>query len=324
MSRATAAGLSRSGKAKTVRTLLAVICGKGNLSSDHGVENDRPSEKHTNGRVPLESRSNHFLNEFADLETSGYLEVHILQDPTKEELGRKLEKLHPDFLLLHGESSPVKDEIGNLVIRDGKPLSADTLAALYGAKVPNLIYLETSGVKLGEALRSQGVRNVIYWKGAPTSTLASHFRQALLAALRSFATEAKDAFQIANASFQIHCGQNKTTSLNGHEKASNVVPMWLGPSDERSPDDDDAREGKDAVPSDSAPVQLYDDEINIRLLVCSEASRPTSAWFGALEAGLSALLTIEAKGVRLLHRVRYIAFWTVLFYCFEVSGSSRC
>lgn len=67
------------------------------------------------------------------------LQVHILQDPTKEELGRKLEKLHPDFLLLHGESSPVKDEIGNLVIRDGKPLSADTLAALYGAKVPNLV-----------------------------------------------------------------------------------------------------------------------------------------------------------------------------------------
>lgn len=68
-----------------------------------------------------------------------FLQVHILQDPTKEELGRKLEKLHPDFLLLHGESSPVKDEIGSLVIRDGKPLSADTLASLYGAKVPNLV-----------------------------------------------------------------------------------------------------------------------------------------------------------------------------------------
>lgn len=62
-----------------------------------------------------------------------------MEDPTKEELGRKLEKLHPDFLLLHGESSPVKDEIGGLVIRDGKPLSADTLASLYGAKVPNLV-----------------------------------------------------------------------------------------------------------------------------------------------------------------------------------------
>lgn len=53
-----------------------------------------------------------------------------------------------------------------------------------------------------------------------------------------------------------------------------MVPMWLGPSDERSSDDEDAREGKDAVPSDSAPVQLYDDDTNIRLLVCSEASRP--------------------------------------------------
>lgn len=82
MSRATTAGLSRSGKVKTVRTLLAVICGKKSSRnchlSDHGVENDhRKSEKHTNGRVPSESRSNsgQFQNEFADLETSGYLEV---------------------------------------------------------------------------------------------------------------------------------------------------------------------------------------------------------------------------------------------------------
>lgn len=96
----------------------------------------------------------------------------------------------------------------------------------------------------------------------------------------SFATEAKDAFQIANASFQIHCGQTKTTSVNGHEKASNVVPMLLAPpeskaSDEGSSDEEDAaEEGKEAVPSDSAPVQIYDDDVNIRLLVCSEASRP--------------------------------------------------
>jgi len=78
MSRATTAGLSRSGKVKTVRILLAVICGKRtpkNHPSDHGVENDRKSEKHTNGRVLSENRSNLFQHEFADLETSGYLEV---------------------------------------------------------------------------------------------------------------------------------------------------------------------------------------------------------------------------------------------------------
>lgn len=298
---------------KTVRILLAVIFGKKtskNHFPDHGVENDRKSERHTNGRSLSESRGNsgQLQHEFADLETSGYLEVHILDDPTKEDLGRKLEKLHPDFLLLHGECLSGKDEIGGLVIRDGKSLSADTIASLYGAKVPNLIYLETSGAKLGEALRSQGVPHVIYWKGSPTSSLASHFRQALLAALRSSATEAKDAFQIANASFQIHCGQTKTASVNGHEKTSNVVPVLLAPpesksSDRGSSDSEGEEDGKEAAPSDSAPVQVYDDDINIRLLVCSEASRPTSAWFGALEAGLSALLTIEAKGVRLLHRV---------------------
>lgn len=311
MSRATTAGLSRSGKVKTVRTLLAVICGKRskNNLSGHEVENDRKIERHANGYTLHESRSNsgQLQHQFADLETSGYLEVHIIDDPTKEELGWKLEKLHPDFLLLHGECSCSKDDIGGLVLRDGSQLSADALASLYGAKVPNLIYLETSGAKLGDALRSQGVPHVIYWKGAPTLTLASHFRQALLAALRSSATEAKDAFQIANASFQIHCGQTKTASVNGHEKASNVLPVLLAPADPKASDEDsstsaDEEDEKQTIPADSAPVQIYDDDINIRLLVCSEASRPTPAWFAALETGLSALLTIEAKGVRLLHR----------------------
>jgi hypothetical protein len=59
-----------------------------------------------------------------------------------------------------------------------------------------------------------------------------------------------------------------------------VLPMLLAPPeskalDEGSSDGEDAGvEGKEAVPSDSAPVQIYDDDLNIRLLVCSEASRP--------------------------------------------------
>lgn len=80
MSRATTAGLSRSAKVKTVRTLLAVICGRRtpkNHFAEHGVENDLKSERHTNGRSVSESRGNsgQFQRDFADLETSGYLEV---------------------------------------------------------------------------------------------------------------------------------------------------------------------------------------------------------------------------------------------------------
>lgn len=61
--------------------------------------------------------------------------------------------------------------------------------------------------------------------------------------------------------------------------------------------------GNEPISSDTAPVQIYDENHSIRLLVCCEASRPSSAWIGAIEDGLSALLTIEAKGARLLHRV---------------------
>jgi len=54
-----------------------------------------------------------------------------------------------------------------------------------------------------------------------------------------------------------------------------LAPPELKASDEELSDGEDAgEEGKEAVPSDSAPVQVYDDDVNIRLLVCSEASRP--------------------------------------------------
>lgn len=98
----------------------------------------------------------------------------------------------------------------------------------------------------------------------------------------SSATGPRDAFQIAYASFQIHCGQTKTASANGHQKAANVVPILLAvpflKSSEETADSAGEEDGiKTVTTSDVAPVQIYDDEIHIRLLVCSEASRPVSS-----------------------------------------------
>lgn len=96
------------------------------------------------------------------------------------------------------------------------------------------------------------------------------------------ATEPRDAFQIAYASFQIHCGQTKTASTNGHQKAANAVPVLLAvpflKSSEETADSAGEEDGLKTVSTpDIAPVQIYDDEIHIRLLVCSEASRLVSS-----------------------------------------------
>ena len=96
------------------------------------------------------------------------------------------------------------------------------------------------------------------------------------------ATEPRDAFQIAYASFQIHCGQTKTVSTNGHQKAANVVPILLAvpslKSSEETADSAGEEDGlKTVTTPDVAPVQIYDDEIQIRLLVCSEANRLVSS-----------------------------------------------
>lgn len=100
----------------------------------------------------------------------------------------------------------------------------------------------------------------------------------------SSATGPEDAYQIANASFQMHCGQTKTASVNGHENVASVVPMLIAVPPSKSSDEQTAEssgddDGNETKPSEVAPVKIYDEETNIRLLVCSEASRPVGFWY---------------------------------------------
>lgn len=67
------------------------------------------------------------------------MQVHILEDPSEEELGWKLEKLHPDFLVLHGDCPPGKDDVGSLVLRDGKLVTSEILTSFFGSKFPDLV-----------------------------------------------------------------------------------------------------------------------------------------------------------------------------------------
>lgn len=106
-----------------------------------------------------------------------------------------------------------------------------------------------------------------------------HLILSLFISPNSCATGAKDAFQIASASFQMHCGQTKSASVNGLEKTISVIPVLLEVplskvSEDRMSDSSGEENGNEPISSDTAPVQIYDENHSIRLLVCCEASRP--------------------------------------------------
>lgn len=89
------------------------------------------------------------------------MQVHILCDPSKEELGQKLEKLRPDILMLHGERDCERDEIGSLVVRDGKVISSECLSPYLSAKIPQLLCLTIEPPILPD-LAGSPCRNILF------------------------------------------------------------------------------------------------------------------------------------------------------------------
>ncbi|KAL3697125.1 hypothetical protein R1sor_011201 [Riccia sorocarpa] len=316
---ARSAAASRRGK--PVYTLLAVIFGKKSavngsttpevknsvylLPNISGIENEAfllPGKD----KKSVAARGVVGYQNFPDLVSGGQLEVIILEYPSKEELKQKLEAVHPEFVSFHGERHPGKDDVGGLVLGDLKLSSPDDLASLFGTKLPDLVYLECpSGEKLGQAVHSLGCKHVIYWKiSSLTWTLAFHFRQGLVASLQSSAAGGYDAYYLAKACIQVFCCQSK---LDGQPVVKNCWPQLLGeappkvelPPTEASSDG----EGSKAAEALMSAIQIFDDEIEVRLLICTELTKPDVAWLEAMEAGLNSLLTIEARGVRLLNRI---------------------
>ncbi|KAG6554644.1 hypothetical protein Mapa_003662 [Marchantia paleacea] len=318
---ARSAAASRRGK--PVYTLLAVIFGKkvvvngssataesavkGSfylLPNVSGFENDAFLLPGKDKSVP--SKGAFSYQGFPDLVTGGQLEVIVLEYPSKEELKQKLDILHPEFVSFHGEHIPGKDDVGGFVLGDSKISSPDDIAGLFGSKLPDLVYLEVpSGEKLGHAVHSLGCKHVIYWKiSSLTCTLAFHFRQGLVASLQSSAAGGYDAYHLAKACFQVFCCQSK---LDGQQVVKNGWPQLLGdaPPKVELPPPEVSSDGGGSKASEAAmsAIQIFDDEIEVRLLICTEISKPDVAWLEAMEVGLSSLLTIEARGVRLLNRI---------------------
>ncbi|XP_022848080.1 AT-rich interactive domain-containing protein 4-like isoform X2 [Olea europaea var. sylvestris] len=102
-----------------------------------------------------------------------------------------------------------------------------------------------------------------------------------------------DVFQLAHASFRLHCIQsNLVLHDNTLEVNDKLGPNLLGEPPnisvtlpEMGPEDDEER-----ASGDLPAVKIYDDDINMRFLVCGVASSLDAFLLGSLEDGLNALL----------------------------------
>lgn len=242
----------------------------------------------------------------SDFVTTGQLEVHVLETPNKAEFKQKFEALEPDIIYFVGERVDGTDDVGSLELADGA-ISAEGIATLFGEKVPELVCLEVCAAsKLGDALRSKGVPIVIYWKGSITCAWVTQFRQALLAVLRSSSGQIWSACQLAKAAFRFQRGIAKAHSTSdSSSKSSNMSPAILGNAPPKMPE---APRIKDSAEVEGSPsmlfkVQIYDEDMDMPLLIVAETHGQDNAVFGALEDGLNALLMVEVTGMRLLHRV---------------------
>eukprot|EP00249_Psilotum_nudum_P022397 c28503_g2_i2 orf=261-2768(+) len=310
---------------KHAYTFLAVICGKKKIANDSPDSRSTKAERtrlfhdaETIGSVPSNADASDRdllqktigsrpLQEYSDLVTSGQLEVHILDCATRDELEQNLVALEPEIVHFQGEQVPGTNEIGSLELSDCRISSPDTITRLFDSKIPELVYLETSsGSKLGEALHDKGVPYVIFWKSSITYPLAIHFRRALIAVLQSSSSQIWCAFELAKASFNLHCGHLKRQGAAISVSRSNTIgPVILGDAPPKMTEMFEARDseaGDDSL-TFSPTIKIYDDELDLPLLVCAETHANDSSILRELEDGLNALLAVEVNCLRLLHRV---------------------
>ncbi|XVF88961.1 hypothetical protein PTKIN_Ptkin19aG0093400 [Pterospermum kingtungense] len=280
---------SAQGSSRNHCSLLAVLCG-GKVSDNkqkQPVSDDKP-------RYP-----------FAELTSSGRLEVQLLNNPSIDEFWRVLESSEPNIVYLQGERNADSEEIGSLVCGDVDLSTPEALCGLFGSTLPTTVYLETpNGEKLAQALHSKGVPYVIYWKNTLSTYVACHFRQALFSVIESSCSHTWDAFQLAHASFRLYCVRNNNiVSSNSQKQSVKPGPCLLGepPKIDVSQPEVDMQE-EEGCPENLPSIKIYDDDVTMRFLVCGSPCVLDAFLLGSLEDGLNALLSIEIRGSKLHNR----------------------
>ncbi|KAK1263395.1 AT-rich interactive domain-containing protein 4 [Acorus gramineus] len=277
------------GLSKQTCSLLAVLCGRADY---------KHNDTHVEGQQPYP---------FPELVSSGRLEVQILTNPAMDEFQNILGSTEPNFVYFQGEQFDNEREIDSLVWRDVRLSSPEVVAELFGSKLPTIVYLEIpNGESVAEALYAKGIPYVIYWKNFFSSYAACHFRQALMSVVQSSCSHMWDAFQLASASFRLYCVQNNYV-VDSQNATGKLGPHLLGEAPKISmvlPEKDmDEEEDDESSPANLPAIKIYDDDMNMKFLVCGVPCTLDACLLGALEDGLNALLRIEIRGSKLHNRV---------------------
>ncbi|XP_047337676.1 AT-rich interactive domain-containing protein 4-like [Impatiens glandulifera] len=276
------------GASRNSCSLLVVLCGK--VSED-------------DKKLDVDSRLSY---PFPEITSFGRLEIQTLTSPSIEDFRKALDAFQPNFVYLQGEQRS-NNEVGPLSWSGVDFSSEEMVAGLFDTSTPTTVYLEIpEGEKLAEAIEAKGVPYVIYWNSDFSRFAACHFRHALLSVIQSSSSHTWDAFHVAEASFRLYCAKNSLVLPFNNQKAEGKLgPSLLGEPpkiDVPLPEigEEDEEEGSS---DDHLAIKIYDDHVNIRLLVCGEPSILDDGCLGALEDGLNALLRIEMRGSKLHSRV---------------------
>ncbi|KAM7274835.1 hypothetical protein ACFE04_016701 [Oxalis oulophora] len=225
---------------------------------------------------------------FPELVSSGRLEVQVLTNPSADEFQRVLESTQPNIVYFKGEQAFDSEEIGSLVFRDIELSNPDSLCRLFCNTLPTTVYLEVpNGEKLAEALHSKGIPYVIYWKHAFSCYAASHFCHSLFSVVQSLYCTRNN--HVLPSDDSIKAGLKVEPHLLGDPPKIDVVMPEI-----------DAEEEENS--SDFTAIKIFDEDVNMRFLVCGMPCTLDSDLLGPLEDGLNALLRIEMRGCKLHSR----------------------
>ncbi|XP_042469732.1 AT-rich interactive domain-containing protein 4-like isoform X2 [Zingiber officinale] len=246
------------------------------------------------------------LYRFPELVSTGRIEIHTLVNPTPESFREAQKSLEPNILFFQGQQLENEEEIGNLVWADVDVSEPDMFTSLI-APPPTIVYLEVpDGEKIAQALYFKGIPYVMYWKNEFSSYAASHFHQSLLSVVQSSCCHAWDAFQLAHASLRLFRERNNLVLHASAQNCSNKFePYLLGdaPKINAIIPESLLEDGED-LSSDTLPVtKIYDDDVDVRFLVCGSPCTLEACLLGSLEDGLNALLNIEIRGSKLHNRI---------------------
>ncbi|OEL19626.1 AT-rich interactive domain-containing protein 4 [Dichanthelium oligosanthes] len=241
--------------------VLAVLCGK-------FVE-----KQQTPARLAPEPKRARPSYPFPELASSGRLEVHTLINPSVEQFKEAQQAVQPNLLYIQGQQLENEKEIGSLVWGDTDLSDPQTFSSLISPPFPTI-----------------GIPYVIYWRNSFSSYAASHFRQALMSVVQSCCSHTWDAFQLAHASFRLYCVRNN------HVQSVKLGPRLLGdaPKINMIPAENEVVEEEGRSEAFLA-IKMYDEDVNMKLLVCGVPCTLDACLLGALEDGLNALLNIESK-----------------------------